>query len=199
MPTYNHGNDQLVGICPNGHIPSDSSSGWRAAWFRATVRRLGRALEAVEPARAAVALSTRATALILAALLSACGGGSGTPTAPSPPVSTPAPSPPPTPAPAARLAVSGPISFLVCIGGLCSFEGSIKNEGNACAVNVSGETWIMSAQGQEVGRARWQLPAAAMIRPGEEVRYFGADMPQIVLNHLDGRYFASFSFESRSC
>lgn len=73
MSAYNSTQTQNLespyGICPDSHSPLDSASGWRSAWFRATVRRLGRALEGVEPQRAAVALSTRAGVVVLAYLL----------------------------------------------------------------------------------------------------------------------------------
>jgi hypothetical protein len=197
--------DQPV-MSPDGHMTPDQGSEWRSAWFRATVRRLGLALERVQPARRpyvigeGVALSTRAGLLVLAlaGLVAGCSSGpSAMPTAPTPPpVATPAPT---TPAPTANLVTLGELEIMSCINALCTFRAIVKNNGNACAVNISGESWIVSAQGVEVGRARWSMLPATVMRPGDEVYYDGQGMPQIILNHLDGRYFASFVFENRQC
>lgn len=140
--------------------------------------------------------------LIAALALTMCGascssGTPSTPTTPTPSVSTPAPTAPATPR-ANLVAIEG-LDFLSCVNALCSFRGNIRNTGNACAVNISGESWIVSAQGQEIARARWTTLPATIIRPGESVYYFGEGMPQAVLNHLDGRYFVSFLFDSRTC
>lgn len=138
--------------------------------------------------------------LCLSILCAACSGSApASPTAPTPPVSTPAPTTPAQPTPRANLVAVDAIEFLACINGLCTFRGTIRNTGNACAVNISGESWIVSAQGQEVARARWTALPGTVIPPGEGVYYFGEGMPQAVLNHLDGRYFASFIFDSREC
>lgn len=198
MSTYNPENPSKACMSLTGRMKTDTSSAWRSAWFRATVRRLGTALQLVQPDRRDVALSTRAGLLMIAFVTAAaCGGGGSpmTPTAPTPPVSTPAQ----PPAPAANLVRSGSIGFLSCIDGQCEFLGQVMNIGNSCAVNISGETWIVSAEGQEVARSpRWTLPPTAVIRPGEAVNYIGR-LPQVALNHLNGSYATSFAFESRSC
>lgn len=135
--------------------------------------------------------------VLLASLAASACGGSQSPTAPTPPISTPAPTPPA--APRANLVVADDLEFVSCVNGLCSYRGLIRNTGDACAANISGESWIVSAQGQEITRSRWSLPATVVMRPGDEVVYEGAGMSQLALNHLDGRYFASFSFDSRPC
>lgn len=134
--------------------------------------------------------------LLVAVLGVSC---SSSPTAPTPPVATPAPQPTPAPVAAADLVVSGTLDFVSCVSGLCSYMGLVRNAGTACASNISGETWVVSAQGQEVARARWAMDPSRVIPPGHEVYYEGDGMPQIALNHLDGRYFARFSFDSRPC
>lgn len=200
MPVYNSQPGQPSKVDEVETFPSYSgarNSTWRAAWFRVTVGRLGRALEAVQPERSSLALSTRAIVILAMVLAVGC-GGSGSPTAPTPPVAT-APPATPAPAPAARLVVVDVLEMISCINGLCSYSSAIRNDGDACAHNITGESWVVSAQGVEIGRARWSLPASTIIRPGEQVPYFGEGMPQIVLNHLDGRYFASFAFESGAC
>lgn len=129
-----------------------------------------------------------------------CGGGASvnTPTAPTTPaVATPAPQP--APQPQANLVAAVGIDFLSCVNGLCTFRGVARNDGNACAVNISGESWILSAQGVEVARARWSMLPSTLMRPGDELFFFGEGMSQVVLNHLDGRARSSFSFESRQC
>lgn len=201
MPTYIQKIDQQSGICPTSHSPQNSSSGWRSAWFRSTVQRLGRALRNVQPDRAAVALSTRAAVVVAAAvMLMACGGGSASPTAPSPPVTTAPPAPAPTPpAPAANLVGVDLLGLDSCINGLCTFRVLVLNTGDACATNISGETWITSAQGVEVARVRWAMAPDAVLRPLDRMFFFGDNMPQIVLNHLDGRVQTSFLFNSRPC
>lgn len=138
-------------------------------------------------------------ACALAAWGASC-GGSKSPTAPTPPaVSAPAPTPAAPAAPRANLVVADAIEFESCINGLCTFRGLVRNDGNTCAANISGESWIISAQGQEVGRARWAMLPSTVMRPADAVYYTGEGMPQVVLNHLDGRYFASFIFDSRAC
>lgn len=139
--------------------------------------------------------------ILLASIVGCSGGGPQTPTAPTPPVSsTPPAQSPPAPAPAAaNLIMWGGIEYLSCIEGLCDFRGLLRNMGDVCAVNIGGETRVMSAQGQEVARsARWTLPASAIVRPGEAVNYIGR-LPQVALNHLDGHYNTSFTFDSRPC
>jgi hypothetical protein len=137
-----------------------------------------------------------AVVVVVAAITAACNQA---PTAPSPPVATPPPVQAAPPPPAANLAVRGTLDFISCENGLCSFSATVRNIGDACAANISGETFVTSAQGQEVGRARWSLPASTVIPPGQEVPYSGVGMPQAVLNHLDGRYSAQFFFDSRPC
>lgn len=134
---------------------------------------------------------TTAAAVVLALVLASC-GGSSSPTAPTPPPVVVAP-------PAARLAITEPLVYTSCVNGLCSFRSRVRNDGDACAANISGENWIISAQGVEVGRARWSLDPATVLRPGESVAYTGDGMPQIVLNHLDGRFDSRFFFDSRPC
>lgn len=56
MPVYIQKIDRPGGLRQTSHSPDDDSSGWRSAWFRATVRRLGRALEGVEADRRALLL-----------------------------------------------------------------------------------------------------------------------------------------------
>lgn len=148
-------------------------------------------------------LFNRGSRLIAALAFTMCGascssGTPSTPTGPSSPVSASVPTSPPV-ALQAHLVVADAIEFLSCVNGLCSFRGLVRNSGNACAAAISGETWIVSVQGQEVGRARWAMLPATVMRPGDAVYYQGDGMPQSVLNHLDGRYFASFVFESRVC
>ena len=139
----------------------------------------------------------RAMVLFVALVAASC-GDSRSPTAPTSPVSAP-PAPTPPAVQQANLIVVGTLDFVSCINGLCSFRGLARNTGNACAVNISGEAWIMSAQGQEITRARWAMLPQTVLRPGDEAYYDGEGMSQAALNHLDGRYFASFLFDSRPC
>lgn len=203
MAIYDPETDRAVFIRQLGDMKSGSTSAWRSAWFRVTVGRLGRALEDVQPDRSTLALSTRAGVVLIASvLLSAC-SGSTSPTSPTPttavtatPVAQPAP---PVLAPAASLVSLESIAVTSCINGLCTFEVLVNNTGDACAANISGETTVASAQGVEVARVRWIMPSATVLRPSEHTFFVAEGMPQVVLNHLDGRVRTTFVFESRSC
>lgn len=186
-------------MSPHGHMTPDSTSAWQSAWFRTTVRRLGYALREVKPDRVGIALSTRATVvMIVAVLLSGC-GGSASPTAPSAPIAVSAPVEPSVPPLSANLVALGGVQVLDCINRLCSYRGEVRNIGGGCAVNVAGETVILSAQGVEVARSVWTTLPGTVIRPGENVNFFGNDLPEIVLSHLDGRSQSRFTFDSRGC
>ena len=133
--------------------------------------------------------------------LAAC----GSPTAPTPAVvNTPPPvvvAPPVTP-PQARLEHRpglDSMTFLGCLNGLCRYEATAHNGGDGCANTVTGISRIISSQGVEMAASAWALQAITLIRPGDVFSFFGTDMPQIALNHLDGRLRTDFHWANVSC
>lgn len=90
----------------------------------------------------------------------ACGGD--TPTQPSGP----------PPMPSARLEINGSLTYPAgCVGGLCLYQGELRNNGVGCASTVRGVTRLIAPDGRVISSDDWNLDASIVVRPNEAVIY----------------------------
>jgi len=102
--------------------------------------------------------------------------------------------------PVAALTFEGAITFTPRADGSYDMSATGGNDGDGCAVAVTGITTLTPTTGSPVSFP-WSLPAATIIRPGERFRYnFGPIMASDFMAYgTDGVYVTRFTFTNVSC
>jgi hypothetical protein len=102
--------------------------------------------------------------------------------------------------PTAAMTFEGAIVFTPRADGSYDMSATGGNDGDGCAVAVTGITTLTPTTGSPVSFP-WSLPAATIIRPGERFRYnFGPIMASDFMAYgTDGVYVTRFTFTNASC
>jgi hypothetical protein len=135
--------------------------------------------------------------VVLACLLSACGGSSpATPAAPSVAATAPLP--------VAQLSSLGGATWANCLPaiasfpGSCQFQGSIQNVGTGCATAIRGITEFRNG-GTPIGTtAAWGLNPSIVMRPNETLVYVTTTETLAIVNQTTG-YITTPSWTNVKC